>query len=151
MDNNIDIFFDDNKNLNPCLIDEDIIKKIIDTKDTNNDTIINKWYLIVLDYLYNNVYNILIGIVIFFFLLYRFYINDSKNNELNELERKKNLIIDTLIKKYEKNNNVKEIINDQKDIEIKQKKIINNLNKIKKKKKHNITNYDNQFTNYYHI
>ena len=151
MDNNIDIFFDNNQNLNPCLIDEDIIKKIIDTKDTNNDTIINKWYPIILDYLYNNVYNILIGIVIFLFLLYRFYINDSQKNELNELEKKKNLIIYKLIKKYEKNNNVQEIINDQKDIEIKQKKIINNLNKIKKKKKHNITNYDNQFTNYYHI
>ncbi len=150
MDNNIGIFFDDNQYMNPCLIDEEMIKKVIDTKD--NDTFIKKWYVYIIDYLKNNYNYIIIIIIIILFLLYRFHINKKQQYDLDDLNKKKNIIIDTLIKKYEKHNDVVDILNEHKDIENKQKKILNNLNKIKKKKKlKNIDNFDNNFSNYYHI
>ena len=163
MNNNIGIFFDDNHNMNPCLIDEDIIKKVIDNKDIN-ENFINKWYLNLIDYLKNNYYYFIIVIIIILFLLYRFHINNEQQYNLNDLNRKKNIIIDTLIKKYEKNNNIADILNENKDIDKnkdidnknkdidnKQKKILYNLNKLKKKKKQKIIdNFDNKFSNYYY-
>ena len=171
MNNNIGIFFDDNHNMNPCLIDEDIIKKVIDNKDIN-ENFINKWYLNLIDYLKNNYYYFIIVIIIILFLLYRFHINNEQQYNLNDLNIKKNIIIDTLIKKYEKKNNVVDVLKnnkyidnidnkdidnkdnkyiDNKDIEYKQKKILYNLNKLKKKKKNKIIdNFDNKFSNYYY-
>ena len=148
MNNNIDIFFDDNQSLNPCLIDEEIIKKVID-KDINENKLFNKWYPIIYDCIKNNIYYIIIIFIITIFLSYRFYINNNNETELNELNNKKNLIIETLLKKYENRENIKDILIDQKDIENKQLKILNNLKKLKKKKKQKkIENYNNNYFNY---
>lgn len=172
MNNNIDIFFDDDKSLNPCLIDEEIIQKVIDKEKIKEISSTKKYWNYIYDFFKNNIYTIIILITILFFLIYRFYLNNRNNLELEDLNKKKNLIIDTLLKKYEDNNNVIEILRDQKNIENKQLQILNSINNInkekkerekdkdkeretekkeRKKKKKRIENYDDNFSNYYHI
>lgn len=131
MNNNssIDLFFDIQKNKKPILSDPNILKKmnnkIFMDKPNNYNIILSTikkysciYFYNCLEYTQNNITYILIIILLYLFLYYRYYLMKELNKEniklnidLENINEKKNLIIETLLKKYEEKINNNELNN----------------------------------------